>query len=86
MVPIDLTGKVALVTGVSDNESFAWTIAKTLQAAGASLIFSSHPRVTGIVEMFLTNEQDASSRVLPFGRGVLSVEKLIPCDVGFDTM
>ncbi len=86
MIPIDLTGKVALVTGVSDNESFAWSIAKMLQAAGAKLIFSSHPRVTGIVEMFLTNEQDADSRVLPHGKGSLKVEKLIPCDVSFDTM
>src|SRR5262245_49233787 len=31
MIPIDLSGQVALVTGVSDNESFAWSIAKTLQ-------------------------------------------------------
>jgi enoyl-[acyl-carrier protein] reductase I len=35
MIPIDFTGKVALVTGVGDNESFAWFIAKALNAAGA---------------------------------------------------
>ncbi len=85
MIPIDLSGKVALVTGVSDNESFAWSIAKTLQAAGAKLIFASHPRVVGIVEMFLTNEQDAESRKLP-GGGSLKVEKLLACDVGYDSM
>jgi enoyl-[acyl-carrier protein] reductase I len=34
MLSIDLTGKIALVTGVGDNDSFAWTIAKHLQAAG----------------------------------------------------
>ena len=34
MIPIDLSGKVALVTGVGDNQSFAWYIAKALQAAG----------------------------------------------------
>jgi enoyl-[acyl-carrier protein] reductase I len=86
MIPIDLSGKVALVTGVSDNESFAWSIAKMLQAAGAKLLFSCHPRVMGIVEMFLTNEQDASSRILPQGKGSLLVEKVYPCDVGYDTM
>jgi enoyl-[acyl-carrier protein] reductase I len=86
MIPIDLAGKLALVTGVADNESFAWSIAKTLQAAGARLIFACHPRVTGIVEMFLTNEQDAASRQLPYGAGTLRVEKLIPCDVSYDTM
>jgi enoyl-[acyl-carrier protein] reductase I len=85
MIPIDLSGKVALVTGVADNESFAWNIAKTLQAAGAKLIFASHPRVVGIVEMFLTNDQDAESRKLASG-GSLKVEKLLACDVGYDTM
>jgi enoyl-[acyl-carrier protein] reductase I len=69
MIPIDLSGKVALVTGVSDNESFAWSIAKTLQAAGANVIFAVHPRVTGIVEMFLSNDQDAEARILPSGKG-----------------
>src|SRR5205823_7063899 len=34
-LPIDLGGKVALVTGVGDNVGFAWHIAKALQAAGA---------------------------------------------------
>lgn len=86
MIPIDFSGKVALVTGVGDNDSFAWTIAKYLQAAGARLIFSVHPRVLGIVDSFLTREQDAESRVLPFGKGELKVDKLIACDVSFDTM
>lgn len=86
MIPIDLSGKVALVTGVSDNESFAWSIAKTLQAAGAKLVFAVHPRVTGIVEMFLNNEQDAEARILPYGKGSIKVEKVIPCDVSYDSM
>ena len=34
MIPIDLSGKVALVTGVTDCESFAWYIAKALQGGG----------------------------------------------------
>jgi enoyl-[acyl-carrier protein] reductase I len=44
MIPLDLSGKVALVTGVGDNIGFAWHIAKYLQAAGARLIFACHPR------------------------------------------
>jgi enoyl-[acyl-carrier protein] reductase I len=86
MIPIDLTGKLALVTGVADKDGFAWSIAKALQAAGARLVLASHPRVLGIVENFLTREKDAEDRVLPFGAGTLKVEKLVPCDVGFDTM
>src|SRR5436190_3536439 len=86
MIPIDLSGKVALVTGVGDNESFAWFIAKALQAAGARLFFASHPRMVGIVESILTRDADAESRVLPYGAGNLHVEKVLACDVGFDSM
>jgi len=86
MIPIDLKGKIALVTGVADKDGFAWSIAKVLQAAGARLVFSSHPRVIGIVENFLTRDKDAEDRVLPYGAGTLKVEKVVPCDVSYDTM
>jgi len=86
MIPLDLSGKVALVTGVGDNVGFAWHIAKTLNAAGARLIFAVHPRLVNIVEHILTKDADADSRVLPFGAGELKVEKVIACDVSFDTM
>jgi enoyl-[acyl-carrier protein] reductase I len=88
MIPIDLSGKVALVTGVGDNESFAWYIAKALQAAGARLVFAVHPRMIRIVEGILSSdkEDDVASRVLPYGKGTLTVEKVLPCDVSYDTM
>ena len=86
MIPLDLTGKVALVTGVGDNVGFAWYIAKALQAAGARLVFACHPRLMGIVENILERDADADTRVLPFGAGNLKVEKMLPCDVSFDTM
>ncbi len=85
MIPIDLSGKVALVTGVGDNQSFAWYIAKALQAAGAKLIFASHPRMVGIVENILERDADAESRILPYGAGNLKVERVVACDVRFDT-
>jgi enoyl-[acyl-carrier protein] reductase I len=85
MIPIDFTGKVALVTGVGDNDSFAWYIAKALKAAGAKIVLASHPRVVGIVESFLTRDMDAESRKLPNG-GELKVEKIYACDARFDTM
>jgi enoyl-[acyl-carrier protein] reductase I len=86
MIPLDLSGKLALVTGVGDNVGFAWYIAKALQAAGARLIFAVHPRLMGIVENILERDADADTRVLPFGAGNLKVEKVLPCDVSFDTM
>lgn len=88
MIPIDLRGKVALVTGVGDDKSFAWFISKALQAAGARLVLAVHPRMVRIVEGFLngTNPDDLASKKLPFVEGYLSAERLLPCDVSYDTM
>jgi enoyl-[acyl-carrier protein] reductase I len=86
MIPLDLSGKLALVTGVGDNVGFAWYIAKALQAAGARLVFACHPRLVDIVENILEREPDAESRILPFGAGNMKVEKVVACDVSFDTM
>jgi enoyl-[acyl-carrier protein] reductase I len=86
MIPVDLSGKIALVTGVGDNESFAWFISKALKAAGAKIVLACHPRMMTIVESFLTRAQDAESRQLPYGGGELKVEKIYPCDASYDTM
>jgi len=86
MIPIDLKGKVALITGVGDNVGFAWHIAKTLQAAGATLFFAVHPRLVGIVESIMERETDAESRILPYAQGSMKIQKILPCDVSFDTM
>jgi enoyl-[acyl-carrier protein] reductase I len=86
MIPIDFSGKVALVTGVGDNESFAWFISKALNAAGAKVVLACHPRVIGIVESILTREADRESRLLPYGKGELKIEKVLPCDASYDTM
>jgi enoyl-[acyl-carrier protein] reductase I len=86
MIPVDLSGKIALVTGVGDNESFAWFISKALKAAGAKIVLACHPRMMTIVESFLTRAQDTESRQLPYGGGELKVEKIYPCDASYDTM
>jgi enoyl-[acyl-carrier protein] reductase I len=86
MIPLDLSGQLALVTGVGDNVGFAWHIAKALQAAGAKLVFAVHPRLVSIVESILERDADAESRILPFGAGSLHVEKILACDVQFDTL
>ena len=88
MIPLNLEGKVALVTGVGDNMSFAWYISKALQAAGARLVFASHPRMVNIVNNLLETDKpdDVKARVLPFGKGSLKPEMVVACDVGYDTM
>ena len=87
MIPIDFTGKTALVTGVGDNLSFAWYIAKALQAAGAKIVLACHPRMVGIVEGLLRSTQadDVASRKLPDGSEFAPV-KIFPCDAAYDTM
>lgn len=86
MIPLDLTGKLAVIGGVGDDRGFAWHIAKALNAAGAKLIFASHPRLVNVVSNILERDLDKESRMLPFGAGELKVEKVIPCDVSYDTM
>jgi enoyl-[acyl-carrier protein] reductase I len=86
MIPLNLAGKTALVTGVADDVGFAWHIAAALQAAGADIILASHPRVVGIVERILVRAQNAESRKLPFGvEGELKPKALLACDVAIDT-
>ena len=75
MIPLNLTGKLALVTGVGDNMGFAWHIAKALQAAGARLVFACHPRLMEIVESILESPDAADTRILPSGAGTLKVEE-----------
>jgi enoyl-[acyl-carrier protein] reductase I len=89
MIPLDLSGKVAVVTGVGDDLSLAWYIAKTLQAAGAKLYLACHPRMVNIVENILTRgprEGEPDERLLPFGAGMIQVEKVLACDVQYDTL
>jgi len=83
--PIDLAGKVAVVTGVADDVGFGWHIAKALQAGGADVYLLSHPRVVSIVERFLTRDKSAEERKLPFGAGEFKPKALIGCDVACDT-
>jgi enoyl-[acyl-carrier protein] reductase I len=87
MIPIDLSGKVAFVTGVADNVGFGWHIAKVLQAAGADVVLGCHPRVVSIVSRFLSRDKYAESRKLPFGvEGEFAPKLVVGCDAGYDTL
>jgi enoyl-[acyl-carrier protein] reductase I len=88
MIPIDLGGKVALVTGVGNDLSFAWYIAKGLQAAGARIVLACHPRMMNMVSTVLTGTkpEDVEARKLPFVEGDFKPEAEFACDVSYDTM
>src|SRR5262249_9066133 len=87
MIPIDLSGKVALVTGVGDNDSFAWYIGKALQAAGARIVLACPRRLVTIVEKLLesTHGEDAAKKKLADGSD-FAPAKIFPCDASYDTM
>ena len=85
MIRVDLSGKIALVTGVGDNEGFAWYISKALQAVGARIVLACQPNRMNIVDNVLTRDMDRDSRLLPDGRE-FKPEKVLPCDSSFDTM
>lgn len=87
MIPINFSGKVALVTGVGDNKSFAWYIGKALQSAGAKVVLTVEPRRLDIINNFLTSTkaEDAEARKLPDGSDFAPV-KLVRCDANYDTM
>jgi enoyl-[acyl-carrier protein] reductase I len=82
---VNLSGKTALVTGVADNVGFGWHIAKNLQAYGAEIILSSHPRVISILDRFLTKDKYQDSRLLP-NNTAFKPKAVIPCDVGIDSI
>src|SRR6478736_5358830 len=88
MIPIDLSGKVALVTGVGNDLSFAWYVAKALQAAGARIVLACHPRMMNMVGTILkgTKADDVEARKLPFVAGDFAPEAEFACDVQYDTM
>jgi enoyl-[acyl-carrier protein] reductase I len=87
MIPINLSGKTALVTGVADTVGFGWHIAKVLQAAGAQVALAVHPRVLNIVEKTLGRSANDEDRKLPFGvAGEFSPSKVYPSDLQYDTL
>lgn len=70
MIPIDLSGKHALVLGVANHRSIAWAIAQKVHAAGASMCLTyANERMRGGVEEL--------AATLP---GVFTME----CDVTID--
>ena len=85
MLPIDLTGKRALVAGVSDDAGFGFAIAKALAAAGATVCVGSWPPALGIFTKLLERGKMDESMRLRDGRK-LEFERIYPLDAAFDTL
>ena len=84
MLPIDLTGKRALVAGVADDNGFGFAIAKALAEAGASVCVATWPPALNIFLTLLDRGKMDESRRLPDG-SMLTFEKIYPLDAMFDT-
>jgi enoyl-[acyl-carrier protein] reductase I len=85
MLSIDLTGKRALVAGVSDDGGFGFAIAKSLAEAGASICLGSWPPALGIFTKLLERGKMDESMRLSDGRK-LEFERIYPLDAAFDTL
>jgi enoyl-[acyl-carrier protein] reductase I len=85
MLAIDLTGKRALVAGVSDDGGFGFAIAKTLAEAGASVCLGSWPPALGIFTKLLERGKIEESMRLAGGRK-LEFERIYPLDAAFDVL
>jgi enoyl-[acyl-carrier protein] reductase I len=85
MLAIDLTGKRALVAGVSDDGGFGFAIAKALAEAGASVCLGSWPPALGIFTKLLERGKMEESMRLAGGRK-LEFERIYPLDAAFDAL
>jgi enoyl-[acyl-carrier protein] reductase I len=85
MLAIDLTGKRALVAGVSDDGGFGFAIAKALAEAGATICVGSWPPALGIFTKLLERGKMEDSLRLADGRK-LEFERIYPLDAAFDTL
>ena len=85
MLAIDLSGKRALVAGVSDDGGFGFAIAKSLAEAGASICVGSWPPALGIFLKLLERGKMEESLRLSNGRK-LEFERIYPLDAAFDRL
>src|SRR5271154_5880698 len=85
MLPIDLTGKRALVAGVADDGGFGFAIAKALATAGASVCVGTWPPALGIFQTMLQRGKFDASLAMSHG-GKLAFERIYPLDADFDTL
>ena len=85
MLPIDLSGRRALVAGISDDNGFGFAIAKALAQAGAKVCAATWPPALNIFKTLLDRGKIDDSRTLSDG-SLLQFERIYPLDAAFDTL
>lgn len=85
MLPIDLSGRRALVAGVADDHGFGFAISKALAEAGATVCAATWPPALNIFRTLLERGKIDDARRLSNG-SVLEFERIYPLDAAFDTL
>ena len=85
MLPIDLTGRRALVAGVADDAGYGFAIAKALAEAGATVCVGTWPPALNIFMNLLERGKLDESRRLSNGT-LMEFERVYPLDAAFDTL
>lgn len=85
MLPIDLSGRRALVAGVADDNGFGFAISKALAEAGATVCAGTWPPALNIFRTLLERGKIDDSRRLSNG-SLLQFERIYALDAAFDTM
>ncbi len=83
MLSIDLTGRRALVAGVSDDGGFGFAIAKSLAEAGASVCIGTWPPTLTIFNNLLSRGRMDESLTLASG-SKFAFERVYPFDAVYD--
>ncbi|HET7584897.1 MAG TPA: enoyl-[acyl-carrier-protein] reductase [Gemmatimonadaceae bacterium] len=85
MLPIDLSGRRALVAGVADDNGYGFAIAKALAEAGASVCVATWPPALTIFRNLLERGKLDDSRRMAGGT-MLEFERIYPLDAAFTTL
>jgi enoyl-[acyl-carrier protein] reductase I len=85
MLPIDLSGRRAIVVGVADASGFGFAIAKALSEAGASVCIATWPPALRILERQINLGKLDPARRLQDG-SLMSFEKVYALDVAYDRL
>ncbi len=83
MLNIDLTGKIAFVAGLGDDNGYGWAIAKRLAEAGATVLAGTWPPV---YEIFTKSLERGKFNTTLANGGELKFADVYALDAAFDNM
>src|SRR5262245_21103402 len=85
MLPIDLSGRRALVAGVADDNGFGFAISKALAEAGAKVCAATWPPALNIFRNLIERGKLDDARRLKNG-SMMEFERIYPLDAAFDSL